>query len=198
MSTPYHPAHSFTVKDMIAFRDDQQRLGAEHRKRIAEAEKLPPVPKPPRKCRHCDRPLSELSDCSDHANQMRHYRTEFDLGTNWSEKLSGMIAEEFRLEEREQELLTVAESLKGKRDEESQGKLLKIFGRDFKSKVTEQITHQDGLLDVVRNRLAEIRKAMPVLVRSADVYLAEAKNVPTDGQIFQQRKRDERAARILQ
>jgi hypothetical protein len=109
-----------------------------------------------------------------------------------------MIAEEFRLEEREQELLTVAESLKGKRDEESQGKLLKIFGRDFKSKVTEQITHQDGLLDVVRNRLAEIRKAMPVLVRSADVYLAEAKNVPTDGQIFQQRKRDERAARILQ
>jgi hypothetical protein len=112
--------------------------------------------------------------------------------------LSAATAEEFRLEERERELLTVAESLKGKRDDGSRDKLVRILGLDFRSKITEQITHQDGLLDVVRNRLTEIRAAMPRLVRSAEAYLLEEKQVPSEGLIFSQRKRDEKAARILQ
>jgi hypothetical protein len=184
-----HPAHMFTEKDLIAFRDDQQRLGAEHRKRIAEAESKPPAPKPPRVCPD--------------AKSMRDYRTEFCYGTNWSQKLSEATAEEYRLEAREKELLSVAESLKGKRDEASSTKLRTIFGYDFRTNTTKHLDHptmehKDGLIDIVRNRLAALRHDMPRLVRAAQAYLEEQKNVPTEGQIFQQRLKEDRDARILQ
>jgi hypothetical protein len=161
------------------------------------SENLPPAPKPARTCQACGKPLRELSDCSLHAAAMRDYRTEFDLGTNWSAKLSEFIAEEFRLEERETELLSVADSLKGKRDEVSREKLARILGYDFKSKITLQASHRDGLLDTVKNRLAEIRKALPTLTRAADSYLQEQVNVPTEGMIFQQRKQQDNAEKIL-
>jgi hypothetical protein len=161
------------------------------------SENLPPVPKPARTCRACGKPLKDLSDCSLHAAAMRDYRTEFDLGTNWSAKLSEFIAEEFRLEERETELNTLAESIKGKSDEVSREKLRRILGYDFKSKITLQAEHRDGLIDLVKNRLAEIRKALPTLTRAADSYLQEELNVPTEGMIFQQRKQQDNTEKIL-
>jgi hypothetical protein len=165
---------------------------------VEAAEKLPQKSKPVRLCRNCNQPLNAIADCSKHAVEMRNYRTEFDLGCNWPRRLSDATAEEFRLEERERELHTVADSLKGRRDDGSLDKLVRILGRDFRSKITEQITHQDGLLDVVRNRLAEIRSNMPRLVHAVESFLLEEKQVPSEGLIFSQRHRDEKAARILQ
>jgi hypothetical protein len=205
MSTPYqyHPAHSFTEKDLIDFRDDQQARGKARREHLAAIEKLPPAPKPVRKCNLCGLPLNALANCSKHAVEMRNYKTEFDLGCNWAAKLSEITAEELRLEEREEELLSAAEQLKGKRDEESQGKLTKILGYNFPTNATKHLDrptpeHKDGLLDVVRNRLTVIREAIPKLVRAAQAYLQEQSQVPTEGQIFQQRKRQEASERILQ
>jgi hypothetical protein len=168
------------------------------KQKVALENPAPPKAKPVRLCRACNQPLNALADCSKHSLEMRNYKTEFDLGCNWPQRLSAATAEEYRLEERERELLSVTESLKGKRDDGSRDKLVRILGLDFRSKITEQITHQDGLLDVVRNRLTEIRAAMPRLVRSAEAYLLEEKQVPSEGLIFSQRKRDEKAARILQ
>lgn len=187
----------FFWEDAVAFNTQVASSLKERKAKLEAAEKLPPVPKPARKCKSCGLPLSQLADCSKHSVEQRNYRMEFDYQTNWSEKLSASIAEEFRLEERETELLSVADSLKGKSDEESRGKLLKILGRDFKSKITLGVEHENGLLDTVRGRLSVIRSQMSTLVRAADAYLAEAKNVPSEGQIFQQRKRESQAEKIL-
>lgn len=204
MSTPYqyHPAHSFTEKDMIAFRDDQQARGKARREHLAELEKQPPAPKPARKCKSCGLPLKDLAACSAHSKAMRDYKFEFDCAANWSQRLSDATAEEFRLEEREKELISVAASLELKRDEESRVKFKTILGYDFPTNATRHldrptIEHKDGLIDVVRKRLAEIRSNMPTLVRAAQAYLDEAKNVPSEGTIFQQRKREAEREKIL-
>lgn len=170
----------------------------EWKAKLEAAEKLPPKAKPVRKCNFCGLPLNVLAECSKHAAEMRNYKSEFDLGNNWSQKLSEATAEEFRLEEREEELLSVADSLKDKRDEESRAKFVKIVGRDFRSKITETIEHQDGMLDQVRNRLSLIRENMPKLVRAAQAYLQEQATVPPDSLIYQQRKKMDALERILQ
>jgi hypothetical protein len=162
-----------------------------------EAAPTTPAPKPARTCRLCNRPLNALTDCSKHSVDMRAYKSEFDYRTNWPQKLSDVTAEEAMLEGREQELLSVAESLKDKRDAESRDKFAKIMGYDFKAKGTEKLEHHDGLLDVVRQRLAEINLAMPKLVNAAQAYLDEQGNVPSEELIFQQRRRESSLEKIL-
>ena len=129
--------------------------------------------------------------------EMRKYRTEFDFGTNWSDKLSDAAAEEFRLEEREEELLAAVASLNGKKDRDSIGKLQKITGYDFKTKGTEKVEHKDGLLDLVRKRLSVIRAAMPTLTRAAQAYINEHLQVPCERDIFMQRQKEAAQEKIL-
>jgi len=187
----------FFWEDAVAFNTQVASSLKERKAALERAEKLPPAPRPIRKCSLCGLPLNVLAECSKHAVEMRNFKTEFDLGNNWPQKLSEAAAEEFRLEEREEELISLADSLKNKRDETSSAKFVKIVGRAFKSKITETVEHQDGLLDTVRNRLSVIREAMPKLTRAAQAYLQEQSQVPTEGQIFQQRKRQEASERIL-
>jgi hypothetical protein len=197
-----HPANVITEREVVEFRDMIQNSLKDRKATLAAAEKLPPAPKPARKCKSCGLPLTELAACSMHSREMRDYREEFNYQANWSAKLSEATEEEYRLEQREKELLTVAESFKGKRDEDSQLKLRTIFGYDFRTNATKHLDsptleHKDGLIDVVRKRLAEIRSLMPNLVRAAQAYLDEQRNVPSEGQIFKQRKKQEDADRIL-
>jgi hypothetical protein len=197
-----HPANVITEREVVVFRDMIQNSLKDRKAKLEAAEKLPPVPKPARKCKSCGLPLRELAACSVHSKAMRDYKAEFDYAANWSAKLSEATEEEYRLEEREKELLSVAESLKDNRDEESRVKVRTILGYDFRTAATKHLDrpdyeHKDGLIDVVRNRLAEIRSAMPNLVRAAQGYLDERNNVPSEGQIFQQRKKEQDAERIL-
>jgi len=198
-----HPANVITEREVVEFRDMIQNSLKERKATLEALDKLPPAPKPARKCNSCGLPLRELAVCSAHSKAMRDYKTEFDYSANWSAKLSETTEEEYRLEQREKELLTVAESLKDKRDEESRVKLRTILGYDFRTNATKHLDrpdyeHKDGLIDVVRKRLAEIRDLMPNLVRSAQAYLDEQRNVPSEGQIFQQRKREAEREKILQ
>ena len=69
MSTPYqyHPAHYFTENQVNDFRDMIQTSLKDRKAALERAEKLPPAPKSPRKCKNCDGPLNALAECSAHS-----------------------------------------------------------------------------------------------------------------------------------
>jgi len=140
------------------------------------------------------------------AAEMRNYRERFLLSTNWSQKLSDSTSREFELEDREKSLLSTVDRCndpKSNLTRSERGELLeKINGRDFPSAATKHMDHptmihQDGLLDKVREELAEIRKNMPMLVRSAERYLEELRHIPTERQIFEARQREREVEELI-
>lgn len=173
----------------------------------AAAKVAKPQPRPARNCNYCDQPLIAIvAGCQMHAREQRLYHDEFYLRGNASEKLSEVTAEEFRLEERDRELLAAADFAKepnnGMSREQREGNLTKIFGYDFPTNATRHLDrptmeHKPGLLDIVRARLAEIRTEMPKLVRIAEAYLAEQRSVPTDLTILAQKRAVEKVEQVL-
>src|SRR5579871_5550939 len=96
----------------------------------AAAKVAKPQPRPARNCNHCGKPLIAIvAGCEAHAREMRLYRDEFSFRGNAAEKLSEATAEEFRLEERERELLAAADFAKepnnGMSREQREGNLKK-------------------------------------------------------------------------
>ena|ERR1700723_874072 len=158
----------------------------------AEAAKRPPTPKPVRVCTT--------------AAEMRNYREEFFYGTDWSQKLSDATEAEFALEQKIAGYnSTVARCQGPKSDLTAQQRrdiLQRIIGYDFPTSATRHhehptMEHFDGLLDRANIELAEIRRKMPHLVRSAQTYLDELKHVPTEAQILEARRREREVEELV-
>jgi len=187
-----HPSQYFTEDQVKKERDFIQASLKERSEHLREAESRPPVPKPPRICKT--------------AADKRNYREEFLAGVNWPAKLSEATEEEYALEAREKQLLSVLDrcnDLSSDLTREQRANLKEeILGYNFPSAATKHhdrptMLHRDGLIDMVRSRLAEIRKNMPMLVRSAQAYLDELKNVPTEAEIFAARQRENQIEELV-